>query len=223
MSTPLGNQSRLEQLERRLDQQDRILRGITGRRRREHLPRIRLARTVTAVYGEEYPTEDGANTFGLTFVDREFVPTQGIGETLDHDRSQEARAIGTTLNGQWVLEYDLVLAIPILPPPGTTGKGRWLIDPIKKHYWGKLRGNLARRGSAIADVWRIVGDDDLPAGKKWVDSGYTQLVWDRVLREDIVFDADTWVKFSWEMGLDVAGRWIVEVAGCEPDLELEYP
>lgn len=202
--TPLSLTRRLELLEQQVAAQDRVIAALerTARLRSERW--AYLAQTCT-VYGSEYPEAAGANTFGLTFLDRQYTAAEGAQTVADVLRSSDRQAVGTTLNGQWVMEGEQVLVFPAPPPPGTTGKGRWCILPQKTYYWGKLKAALEARASAAVDVWRLVGGT-------WEDSDFDQTVWDRLLTGGVSLEANTWVRFEWE-----TSRWIVTSAGCEPE------
>lgn len=208
MPTPLSTTRRIELLEGQLADQKELIDGLIGRLDRAQGKRwAYLAKTASAGY---YPDDDGANTFGLTFLDRQYTAAEGIQAVTDVERSAGVQAIGTTINGQWVMEGETVLAIPAPPPPSTSGKGRWSIIPIRTYYWGKLLATLSRRSSANVAVWRLTTGG-------WVDSTFTQKVWDRLLEVGVELESDTWVKFSWEPSEPGKGRWVVDVSGCSPD------
>jgi hypothetical protein len=199
MTTPLSQLRRIELLERQQAAAAQQLRAQFGRQdvgagKRWHY----LARTV-AIGEETYPG-DGANTFGLVFLDREYTPTAGAQGVTDADRASAHQAIGRTINGQWILEGELVEAIPSPPPPGTTDKGRWSIVPLRPYYWGKLSTTLNPGSSATVRVWKI------DSGGTWVDTGFDQTVWDRA---GSTIDTNTWICFAWEPNPAGGGRWVV--------------
>jgi hypothetical protein len=196
---------RIEDLERRLAEQETTIAALAGRL--DQMKGLRwayLAKT-TRVYGQNYPSADGTNTFNLVFVDRQYTPAEGVQTVTDFERSANPQAIGTTVNGQWVLEDELVLAIPAPPPPGSTGKGRWHIVPFHNWYFGKLNEELTRLGDASMSVWDDRGG--------WHDSGFDQTVHDRLLPVGGNVDPQTWGTAIWYFD-----RWIFFVSGCEPDV-----
>lgn len=208
MNIPFDNQRRIEDLERRLAEQELQLRGLTGRGDEWKAPRWSYLARTTRVYGEEYPFADGTNTFNIVFVDRQYTPAEGVQTVTNLDRSANPQAIGTTVNGQWVIEDELVIALPAPPPPGSTGKGRWHLVPIKTYYWGILDAQLEFLEESLVSVYRRIGG-------VWTNSQFKQTVRDRLITDDSDFvAAGSWVKFSWD-----TDAWIVEAAACGPPEE----
>lgn len=202
MTTPLSQLRRIELLERQQAEAAQQLRGQLGRQdvgtgKRWHY----LARTV-AIGESPYPGATGDNTFGLVFLDREYTPTAGAQAVTDADRASTHQAIGRTINGQWILEGELVEAIPAPPPPGTTDKGRWSIVPLRPYYWGVLSGTLAAGSSATVRIWSLNGSN------AWVDSGFDQTVWDGTLPAGESLASGTWVLLVWEPNSAGGGRWM---------------
>jgi len=208
MNIPFDTTRRIEELERRFAEQEAIIAGLRGRNDQGKAPRWSYLARTTRVYGGDYPTDAGTNTFNIVFVDRQFTPAEGVQTVTDLDRSANPQAIGTTVNGQWVIEDELVIALPAPPPPGSTGKGRWHLIPIKTYYWGICDENLEFGDVADVSVYRRVGGI-------WTNSTFKQPVRDRLLTSgSTIVEAGTWVKFSWE-----TDAWIVDAAACGPPKE----
>lgn len=181
MSTPPGTTRRLEQLEALAVRQRQLLQG-------ERPPKfgatrwVHLARTITT--GGAYPAV--GNTFGLQFIDREFTPAQGIQAATDAGRSGTSQAVGRTLDGRWLAEGTVVLAIPTPKVPGTSGKGRWQIMPLTEQfrvYLGKSSGTIPQNGSG--DVVRYAGGTELPT-----------IATDTVENKWPTIDDDKWVIYG---------------------------
>jgi hypothetical protein len=156
----------------------------------------------------QYPTS--GNVLPIEFVDPTFIPTAGA-QALSL-ASRGSKTVGCTANGQWLLPNELVMAIPIPPPPGTTGKGRWLLQPLQTYYWGLLEGPLSRLSQTTARIHRHD-----PAGT-WTDSGFSQDVWEGRFLPDgsDPLPTRTWVRFEWKRK-----GWAVTNASCEPEPEEE--
>jgi hypothetical protein len=173
MATELSNMRRIEQLEQQLKQQERLIRSLLDRRDAGAGTRY-FYQAKTIKIGETYPAS-GA-TFGLQFLDREFVRDEGQTTVTDHPRSDLSQAVGRTVNGQWVLEGEIVRVWPAKPPPGTTGKGSWWID-AQPYYYGKLTEALEPDSTAAMEIW--TPGDGTPM---WAASGHEITVRDWFLR-----------------------------------------
>jgi hypothetical protein len=210
--TPLSHTRRIELLERQLAAQERTIRGLLGRQPRGGGKRwAYLAKTIKV--GSSYPvmtTISGA-TFGLQFLDREFTPAEFSGVITDKPRATKSQAFGRTINGQWVLEGEVVLAFPAPPPPGTTGKGRWWIQ-AQPYYYGKLVTALAANGTASMTVWR-------PTASGWEATAHTIRVRDwflRFARAGTTLAAGTGLRVEWVQNPAVASQscFAVTEASC---------
>ncbi len=192
MPTPLDNIRRIELLEQQLLRQQSQLDALLGRRDRASGKRWHYL-AITATEEESVYPDDG-DTFHLNFVDR--TPMDNL------VRAEFPLTTGRTLNGQWVLEGELVSVFPEPPAPGSGG-GRWCIVPQKTYYWGQITDELVAGGSVSANVWK--------RDSGWVNTGFTQTVWDAMLLEDATLAAGTIVRFEWESEL-----WLVSSASCGP-------
>jgi len=174
MSTPLSILSRLEALERRLDERDQTIRALLGRLAAAPAPReIFLAQ---AIAGEDtggpltFPKT--GNTFNFRLLDRPFTPAPGTQSTDDVPRTPQQLAAARTIDGRWVYENDFVGVVHTPQPPGTAGdKGEWwILDPrrieiVKKtsserdetsgYYPGKLMyfDPVLHQLTEVANIW----------------------------------------------------------------------
>lgn len=154
-------------------------------------------------YSGSYPS-DGTNTFPFRFTDPTFTPTAGQRTLTTPLKTSVRRFIGRSTNGQWIAPGELCMISPLPPPPGTTGKGRWLITPSKTYYEGFLLTDLAPGGSALASVYR----QTVPGG--WSNLGYVQTVRDSgFLQHGRGLRAGTWVRYEWE-----TTAWVVTGPAC---------
>lgn len=210
MSTPLSNTRRIEALERRLAEQNQLVRALLGRPARAQGKRWTFwAKTVPDESQEDpYPTA-GAN-FPFKFFDREFTAVAGGVTKTDTMRSAEPLAIGRTVNGQFLIPDSIVLAQFMPPPPNTTGKGCWHLVPIQTHYMARLNDPLGGGATTIpgtpsastASILRLVGG-------QWTDTGYDVTV--KSFFTSALND-NTRVRIDWE-----ETDWVVNVAGCGAD------
>lgn len=190
MTTPLTFERRMELVER--DERDLAELLAAQARNPQGLGKrwTHWALTTLPAVGS-YPG-DGTNTFPIRFCEPTYTPTAGAQMLLAQPNSTQPVTVARTTNGQWCLPGEMVMASPIPPPHGTTGKGRWLITPVKTYYYGFLSEELTRLGSALVDV-HVHG----PAGT-WTDTGYDQTVWDSgFLAAGQKLPIGTWVRFEW--------------------------
>lgn len=128
MSIPPNLQRRIEALEAQVQSQAQLISAL--RSREPQATGIRwqyLAKTIRV--GPNYPP--AGNTFGLQFIDREFIPVEGLQPVTNHPRSAASQAVGSTLDGRYISEGSTVVALPAPPPPGVSGAGRWHILPVR--------------------------------------------------------------------------------------------
>lgn len=204
MSTPpLPLDRRVEQLERQLAtltaplvSQDRLPQGL-GKR-------WAYWGVTSLPYTGTYPG-DGSNTFPFKFVDPTYTPTAGARSLTAPVRTSIRRFIGRSTNGQWIPPGELVMVSPLPPPPGTTGKGRWLITPSKTYYEGYLLTDLYPGGTALASVYRQTSPG------AWTNLGYPQTVRDSGFLQygHHGLRAGTWVRYEWE-----TTAWVVTGPAC---------
>lgn len=210
MGTELANIRRIERLERQLAEQERLIRSLIGRRDAGAGTRY-FYQAKTIKIGETYPTS-GA-TFGLQFLDREFTRAEGSSTVTEHPRSDLSQAVGRTVNGQWVLEGEIVRVWPAKPPPGTSGKGSWWID-AQPYYYGKLSSALAPDGTATMVIW--TPGDGTPT---WAATGHEITVRDWFLRFTTgITDMPigTGVRADWVQDPAAIGNscWVVSEMSC---------
>jgi hypothetical protein len=197
MSIPTGPIRRLEQLETLAQRQRELL--YAEREASFKATRwVHLAKTIRV--GVNYPTS--GNTFGLQFIDREFTPTQGVQAVTDHTRSATKQAVGRTLDGRYLDEGTVVLAVPTPKVPDTSGKGRWCIMPLTPKFecfLGKTSGTISgydagtgTNGSGSVARWKNVAGTESAA----LDAAGNPIVDSNVQNKWPAIAANKWVIYA---------------------------
>jgi len=154
VTVPLANIRRLEALEESAATQERLVQSLRGRQPHDAGKREVYLVATAALDGFSYP--GAGDTFGVTFLDREFTPATGSQAITDHPRSANAQVVARNLTGQYLPEGTICLCFFQEPPPGTTGKGKWwLFTPIDTEpqlVRFKLTASMSTGGSAAAVI-----------------------------------------------------------------------
>lgn len=127
MPTPFENIRRIEDLERRLAADELELRNQSGRLPRQQGKRWQfLVQTVAdAADVPTYPTS--GDTFKARFLDIAWEGTPGLSAYTNVPRSANWQAVIKNVAGQHLPVGWIGLATFHPPPPGTTGKGKWIV------------------------------------------------------------------------------------------------
>lgn len=208
MTTPFTTLRRVEDLEARLARAEQQLRNQAGREPRQQGKRW-LAPAITVLDADDTPTyPDGASnarTFKIKFLDRNFTPTAGVTTYSDTKRSATFQAIAQAWPAHWVPPGTYGMAVFAPPPPGTTGKGKWLF----LHSRNDLRvkpylADIAQGATGVCSVYWL-------SGGAWADSTYK--ITCRAL--GIGVPASKYAGASWEEKDESPyGEWLVGPWEC---------
>jgi hypothetical protein len=163
----------------RLEQSNTALRELTdveGARasRRGDKRWVYLAKTIRV--SADYPTT--GDTFGFSFIDRDFTVSEGPQAVTDTPRSDVYQGIGHSIDGSYIGENTVVAVIPAPAPPGSSpgDNQRWHIIPPSipfQIYLGKAVGPIPQNTTGAVE--RYTGGAETDAGledsviNKWPD------------------------------------------------------
>lgn len=154
--TPFPDVRRIEDLERDLAVQEEELRLQLGIHEVMQGKRWQfLVETVAGV--SAYPAS--GDTFAVRFLDIAWDGTPGLSGYTPFPRAAAWQAVVKNVSGEWLPQGTVALATFHPPPPGTTGKGKWIVnvgqDSNVKRF--RLTADLSTGGNAAANVLSFNG------------------------------------------------------------------
>lgn len=167
MPTPFDDIRRIEDLERDLAALRADVRDQPGRQPRQQGKRWQFL-VETVADADDSPTYPASgDTFKVRFLDVAWDATAGLSSYTAAPRSTTWQTIAKNVPGAYLPEGTIALATFHPPPPGTTGKGKWILNDEGGNglYRFRLTADLSNGGVNVAA--KILTFD----GTTYVESG----------------------------------------------------